>query len=105
MEIRLNGNERNRHTIRAPLRTAQPKLVELAVVADGGAEARGVGREERGVVDAVEQRRLEQLRDRERPLHLQQRDPREAKGALAQRGNLDARAVAAGDRNESCNRF
>ena len=64
VEAAEEGVTARRDAAVGPLRAAQPELVQLDLGADGGAEARGVGREERGVVDAVEQRRLEQLRDR-----------------------------------------
>ena len=52
VEAAEEGVAARRDAAVGPLRAAQPELVQLDVGADGRAEARGVGREEGGVVDA-----------------------------------------------------
>lgn len=57
------------------------------------AVAGGVGGDEGRVVDQVEQRRLQQLRHRQRALHLDERLPGEAGRAVPQRVHLHLGAV------------
>ena len=65
------------HTSIHPLRPSQPKLEQHRVLPRHKSMPRRVRRQQTGVVDETQQRRLEQLHRRERSLETQQRHPRE----------------------------
>jgi hypothetical protein len=75
------------------LRTTQSELQQLLVGARRLLEARGVGGDEAGEVEQVEQRRLQQLAHGQAAFDAHQRDAREDDGAFLDGVDLDAGAV------------
>jgi hypothetical protein len=69
------------------------KFQQLALVAHGEAEARGIGADQTGIVDQSQQRRLEELHDGQRALHADHGDLGEHHRALVQRVELHLRGI------------